>query len=70
MVYIISWDEFVERSVQLFRADPESVRFFNLLNFLFVAENFVGKLFLMQYFVRTMPVVVFNDLLALALLVY
>jgi hypothetical protein len=28
MVYITSWDEFVERSVQLFRADPDSVRFF------------------------------------------
>ncbi|KAK8711628.1 hypothetical protein V6N13_146903 [Hibiscus sabdariffa] len=25
MVYITSWDEFVERTVQLFRADPESV---------------------------------------------
>lgn len=25
MVYIVSWDEFVERSVQLFRADPHSV---------------------------------------------
>jgi len=25
MVYITSWDEFVERSVQLFRADPDSV---------------------------------------------
>ncbi|KAG4402175.1 hypothetical protein GLYMA_02G141101v4 [Glycine max] len=24
MVYITSWDEFVERSVQLFRADPDS----------------------------------------------
>ncbi|GKU86363.1 hypothetical protein SLEP1_g899 [Rubroshorea leprosula] len=24
MVYITSWDEFVDRSVQLFRADPES----------------------------------------------
>ncbi|KAL0652041.1 hypothetical protein Bca4012_094732 [Brassica carinata] len=24
MVYIVSWDEFVDRSVQLFRADPES----------------------------------------------
>ncbi|OMO78387.1 Signal recognition particle, SRP9 subunit [Corchorus capsularis] len=24
MVYITSWDEFVERTVQLFRADPES----------------------------------------------
>ncbi|KAK9945187.1 hypothetical protein M0R45_010714 [Rubus argutus] len=24
MVYVTSWDEFVERSVQLFRADPES----------------------------------------------
>ncbi|KAH0772500.1 hypothetical protein KY290_009637 [Solanum tuberosum] len=23
MVYITSWDDFVERSVQLFRADPE-----------------------------------------------
>ncbi|KNA24072.1 hypothetical protein SOVF_018280 [Spinacia oleracea] len=27
MVYIASWDEFVERSVQLFRADPESTRY-------------------------------------------
>ncbi|XP_010100084.2 signal recognition particle 9 kDa protein [Morus notabilis] len=27
MVYITSWDEFVERSVQLFRADPESTRY-------------------------------------------
>ncbi|KAK6239119.1 hypothetical protein QUC31_004588 [Theobroma cacao] len=24
MVYITSWDEFVERTVQIFRADPES----------------------------------------------
>ncbi|KAI4368349.1 hypothetical protein MLD38_016916 [Melastoma candidum] len=27
MVYITSWEEFVERSVQLFRADPESTRY-------------------------------------------
>ncbi|THU48890.1 hypothetical protein C4D60_Mb06t03760 [Musa balbisiana] len=27
MVYIVSWDEFVERSVQLFRADPHSSRY-------------------------------------------
>ncbi|KAM1791953.1 hypothetical protein ACFX12_035862 [Malus domestica] len=27
MVYITSWDEFVQRSVQLFRADPESTRY-------------------------------------------
>ncbi|XP_057532769.1 signal recognition particle 9 kDa protein isoform X1 [Amaranthus tricolor] len=27
MVYLTSWDEFVERSVQLFRADPESTRY-------------------------------------------
>ncbi|XP_065046072.1 signal recognition particle 9 kDa protein-like isoform X4 [Musa acuminata AAA Group] len=27
MVYIASWDEFVERSVQLFRADPHSSRY-------------------------------------------
>ncbi|KAH9607477.1 signal recognition particle 9 kDa protein [Silene latifolia] len=27
MVYITSWDEFVERSVQLFRADVESTRY-------------------------------------------
>uniref|UniRef100_A0A2P2QP78 Signal recognition particle 9 kDa protein n=1 Tax=Rhizophora mucronata TaxID=61149 RepID=A0A2P2QP78_RHIMU len=27
MVYITSWDEFVERSVQLFRADPDSARY-------------------------------------------
>ncbi|CAH8295315.1 unnamed protein product [Eruca vesicaria subsp. sativa] len=27
MVYIVSWDEFVEQSVQLFRADPESTRY-------------------------------------------
>ncbi|XP_022758350.1 signal recognition particle 9 kDa protein-like isoform X1 [Durio zibethinus] len=27
MVYITSWDEFVERTVQLFRADPESTRY-------------------------------------------
>jgi signal recognition particle subunit SRP9 len=26
MVYVDSWDEFVERSVQLFRADPNAVR--------------------------------------------
>jgi len=26
MVYVDSWDEFVERSVQLFRADPSAVR--------------------------------------------
>lgn len=25
MVYITAWDEFVERSVQLFRADPDAV---------------------------------------------
>ena len=28
MVYITSWDDFVERSVQLFRADPDSVCYF------------------------------------------
>ncbi|KAG9452558.1 hypothetical protein H6P81_005462 [Aristolochia fimbriata] len=27
MVYITSWDEFVERSIQLFRADPQSSRY-------------------------------------------
>ncbi|XP_050363181.1 signal recognition particle 9 kDa protein [Argentina anserina] len=27
MVYITSWDEFVDRSVQLFRADPDSTRY-------------------------------------------
>ncbi|XP_047328946.1 signal recognition particle 9 kDa protein [Impatiens glandulifera] len=27
MVYITSWDEFVERSVQLYRATPESTRY-------------------------------------------
>ncbi|XP_033512663.1 signal recognition particle 9 kDa protein [Nicotiana tomentosiformis] len=27
MVYITSWDDFVERSVQLFRADPEKTRY-------------------------------------------
>ncbi|KMZ73882.1 Signal recognition particle 9 kDa protein [Zostera marina] len=27
MVYITSWDEFAERSVQLFRANPESSRY-------------------------------------------
>nr|KYP49224.1 Signal recognition particle 9 kDa protein [Cajanus cajan] len=27
MVYVTSWDEFVERSVQLFRADPHSTRY-------------------------------------------
>lgn len=33
MVYITSWDEFVERSVQLFRADPDSVRYFFFYTF-------------------------------------
>ncbi|GAB2270812.1 Signal recognition particle protein [Dionaea muscipula] len=27
MVYIAVWDEFVERSVQLFRSDPQSTRY-------------------------------------------
>ncbi|KAM0951778.1 putative signal recognition particle, SRP9/SRP14 subunit, signal recognition particle SRP9 [Dioscorea sansibarensis] len=27
MVYIASWEEFVERSIQLFRADPQSSRY-------------------------------------------
>ncbi|XP_038887366.1 signal recognition particle 9 kDa protein [Benincasa hispida] len=27
MVYVASWDEFVERSVQLFRSDPNSTRY-------------------------------------------
>ncbi|KAK4281237.1 hypothetical protein QN277_012758 [Acacia crassicarpa] len=27
MAYLTSWDEFVERSVQLFRADPHSARY-------------------------------------------
>ncbi|KAJ8765052.1 hypothetical protein K2173_010528 [Erythroxylum novogranatense] len=27
MVYITSWDEFVDRSVQLFRVDPDSTRY-------------------------------------------
>ncbi|KAH8515383.1 hypothetical protein Peur_009995 [Populus x canadensis] len=27
MVYMASWDEFVDRSVQLFRADPDSTRY-------------------------------------------
>ncbi|KAI3668078.1 hypothetical protein L6452_43153 [Arctium lappa] len=27
MVYIISWDDFVERSVQLFRSNPEKTRY-------------------------------------------
>ncbi|KAK4482312.1 hypothetical protein RD792_009465 [Penstemon davidsonii] len=27
MVYIAAWDDFVEKSVQLFRADPEKTRY-------------------------------------------
>ncbi|XP_039139639.1 signal recognition particle 9 kDa protein [Dioscorea cayenensis subsp. rotundata] len=27
MVYIASWEEFVERSIQIFRADPQSSRY-------------------------------------------
>ncbi|KAI7754591.1 hypothetical protein M8C21_003719 [Ambrosia artemisiifolia] len=27
MVYIVSWDEFVEQSVQLFRASPQTTRY-------------------------------------------
>ncbi|KAK9057362.1 hypothetical protein SSX86_022197 [Deinandra increscens subsp. villosa] len=27
MVYIVSWDDFVERSVQLFRASPQKTRY-------------------------------------------
>ncbi|KAL8214996.1 hypothetical protein R6Q59_027020 [Mikania micrantha] len=27
MVYILSWDDFVERSVQLFRASPQNTRY-------------------------------------------
>ncbi|CAK8560237.1 unnamed protein product [Lathyrus sativus] len=27
MVYITSWDDFMERSIQLFRADPDSTRY-------------------------------------------
>ncbi|KAM6592279.1 hypothetical protein CsatA_014884 [Cannabis sativa] len=27
MVYITSWDEFADRSLQMFRADPESTRY-------------------------------------------
>uniref|UniRef100_A0A7N0UEX6 Signal recognition particle 9 kDa protein n=1 Tax=Kalanchoe fedtschenkoi TaxID=63787 RepID=A0A7N0UEX6_KALFE len=27
MVYVATWDEFLERSVQLFRADPEATRY-------------------------------------------
>ncbi|KAK6940727.1 SRP9 domain [Dillenia turbinata] len=27
MVYLESWDEFVERSIQLYRADPHSTRY-------------------------------------------
>ncbi|KAK9206577.1 hypothetical protein WN943_016856 [Citrus x changshan-huyou] len=27
MVYVTSWDEFVERSVQLYKADPQSTRY-------------------------------------------
>ncbi|KAG0489194.1 hypothetical protein HPP92_007827 [Vanilla planifolia] len=27
MVYIDSWDDFVERSIQVFRADPQSTRY-------------------------------------------
>ena len=33
MVYIASWDEFVERSVQLFRSDPNSVSFYFEIRF-------------------------------------
>jgi hypothetical protein len=32
MVYVDSWDTFVERSISLFRADPVAVSCFNLLN--------------------------------------
>ncbi|KAJ8899387.1 hypothetical protein K2173_018361 [Erythroxylum novogranatense] len=28
MVYITSWDEFVDQSVQLFRVDPDSTRYY------------------------------------------
>ncbi|XP_076943196.1 signal recognition particle 9 kDa protein-like [Bidens hawaiensis] len=27
MVYVISWDDFVERSIQLFRASPQNTRY-------------------------------------------
>ncbi|KAK1428376.1 hypothetical protein QVD17_17209 [Tagetes erecta] len=27
MVYILSWDDFVERSIQLFRASPQNTRY-------------------------------------------
>ncbi|KAJ0778803.1 putative signal recognition particle, SRP9/SRP14 subunit, signal recognition particle SRP9 [Helianthus annuus] len=27
MVYIVSWDDFVERSVQLFRNSPQNTRY-------------------------------------------
>lgn len=30
MVYLTSWDDFLEQSVQLFRDDPESVSYFLL----------------------------------------
>jgi hypothetical protein len=33
MVYVDSWDTFVERSISLFRADPVAVSCFNLLTF-------------------------------------
>ena len=43
MVYINSWDEFVERSIQLFRADPDSVCSVSLpllvLGFLFIIDS-------------------------------
>ena len=42
MVYITSWDEFVERSVQLFRADPESVRY--AFSFFLFYQSIVGVL--------------------------
>lgn len=58
MVYVTSWDEFVERSVQLYKADPQSVCYlFFFLLFGSIAEKIIkyDSEFIAFFFIKIKP---------------
>lgn len=52
MVYIESWDDFVEKSVQMFRSDPEKVQFLQLNYATFVCSRYNAISFIFLFFLR------------------
>lgn len=52
MVYIESWDDFVEKSVQMFRSDPEKVQFLQLNHATFIWSRFNAISFIFLILLR------------------